>query len=82
MATIKYTNLEPKYGNYCDHVICGGCGTDMIVPIGVCRCPTCGEEMLQWADPDNQEVHSDEFDEYAKAYYTDYDYLYTYESDN
>lgn len=82
MGVVRYTNLEPEYGNYADHVVCGSCGTDALVPTGLCRCPNCGEETLMWADSDNQEIHSDEYDELKEANYTDKDYLYSYESDN
>lgn len=69
MATTKiYRNLE--YGRFADHVICNGCDTEMLVPIGTDICPECGTDgCMRWHNEEQTEVDVQEFTASHKVEY-------------
>lgn len=54
----KVTELG-KESEVCDFVLCGNCGTVMLVDRFSSCCPVCKEETLCWQDDDNMEIYYD-----------------------
>lgn len=52
----RRTSNNQSADNFGDFIFCHNCGRRMLVDIGTQKCPECEENVIDWADENNQEV--------------------------